>query len=139
MKCNRRDINNSVEMSLTLVSCSQVITCITRFHGEISRHETDELLVHDGCYLVRESQRSPGCYTLAIRYTYDYLQSPATTCSWLFLLHEVFDRPVSFIAIVVLFEQWYLPCRCQVMKRLCRHSRTKVLIWNEQCMLLLVW
>jgi len=38
-----------------------------RFHGEISRHEADELLLSDGCYLVRESQRNPGCYTLAIR------------------------------------------------------------------------
>ncbi|KAF6019565.1 CHN1 [Bugula neritina] len=38
------------------------------FHGEISRHEADELLLSDGCYLVRESQRNPGCYTLAIRF-----------------------------------------------------------------------
>jgi len=38
------------------------------FHGDISRHETDELLYEDGCYLVRESHRNPGCYTLAIRF-----------------------------------------------------------------------
>ncbi|XP_067935314.1 N-chimaerin-like isoform X2 [Watersipora subatra] len=38
------------------------------FHGEITRREADELLIQDGCYLVRESQKNPGCYTLAIRF-----------------------------------------------------------------------
>ncbi|XP_064594599.1 N-chimaerin-like isoform X2 [Liolophura sinensis] len=39
------------------------------FHGFISREETDSLLQEgDGCYLVRESQRAPGAYTLAIRF-----------------------------------------------------------------------
>ncbi|XP_074652325.1 N-chimaerin-like isoform X3 [Tubulanus polymorphus] len=39
------------------------------FHGAISREETDSLLSEcDGCYLVRESQRAPGTYTLAIRF-----------------------------------------------------------------------
>lgn len=39
-----------------------------RFHGCISREEADELVsVADGCYLVRESQRSPGSYTLTMR------------------------------------------------------------------------
>ncbi|XP_013395393.1 N-chimaerin [Lingula anatina] len=38
------------------------------FHGAISREDTDRLLHCDGCYLVRESQRAPGTYTLAIRF-----------------------------------------------------------------------
>ncbi|CAH3164219.1 unnamed protein product [Porites lobata] len=39
------------------------------FHGCISREEADELVSEaDGCYLVRESQRSPGSYTLTMRF-----------------------------------------------------------------------
>lgn len=39
------------------------------FHGCISREEADKLVSEaDGCYLVRESQRSPGSYTLTMRF-----------------------------------------------------------------------
>ena len=40
-----------------------------RYHGAISREEADRLLCKgDGSYLIRESQRAPGTYTLAIRF-----------------------------------------------------------------------
>ncbi|KAM4698803.1 N-chimaerin [Rhinophrynus dorsalis] len=39
------------------------------FYGMISREETDQLLsVAEGSYLIRESQRQPGTYTLALRF-----------------------------------------------------------------------
>ncbi|XP_034258127.1 beta-chimaerin isoform X2 [Pantherophis guttatus] len=39
------------------------------FHGIISREQADELLGGvDGAYILRESQRQPGCYTLALRF-----------------------------------------------------------------------
>uniref|UniRef100_A0A672S9P1 N-chimaerin n=2 Tax=Sinocyclocheilus grahami TaxID=75366 RepID=A0A672S9P1_SINGR len=38
------------------------------YHGMISREEADQLLsVAEGSYLIRESQRQPGTYTLALR------------------------------------------------------------------------
>uniref|UniRef100_A0A8B9FPY4 Beta-chimaerin n=1 Tax=Amazona collaria TaxID=241587 RepID=A0A8B9FPY4_9PSIT len=40
-----------------------------QFHGMISREEADQLLsVAEGSYLIRESQRQPGTYTLALRF-----------------------------------------------------------------------
>lgn len=40
-----------------------------RFHGIISREQADELLGGvEGAYILRESQRQPGCYTLALRF-----------------------------------------------------------------------
>uniref|UniRef100_A0A8C0QWA5 SH2 domain-containing protein n=1 Tax=Canis lupus dingo TaxID=286419 RepID=A0A8C0QWA5_CANLU len=42
------------------------------FHGMISREEADQLLsVAEGSYLIRESQRQPGTYTLALRLVMD--------------------------------------------------------------------
>lgn len=39
------------------------------YHGMISREEADQLLsVAEGSYLIRESQRQPGTYTLALRF-----------------------------------------------------------------------
>ncbi|XP_075684740.1 beta-chimaerin isoform X3 [Rhinoderma darwinii] len=39
------------------------------FHGIISREQADALLcTAEGSYLIRESQRQPGCYTLALRF-----------------------------------------------------------------------
>lgn len=39
------------------------------FHGIISREEAERMLQEgDGCYLVRESQRAPGQYTLSLRF-----------------------------------------------------------------------
>ncbi|XP_066441719.1 beta-chimaerin [Eleutherodactylus coqui] len=39
------------------------------FHGIISREQADVLLcTAEGSYLIRESQRQPGCYTLALRF-----------------------------------------------------------------------
>nr|XP_014434132.1 beta-chimaerin-like [Pelodiscus sinensis] len=39
------------------------------FHGIISREQADELLAGvEGAYILRESQRQPGCYTLALRF-----------------------------------------------------------------------
>ncbi|XP_076455541.1 N-chimaerin-like isoform X2 [Babylonia areolata] len=38
------------------------------FHGNISRPAADSLLVSDGCYLVRKSERAPDAFTLAIRF-----------------------------------------------------------------------
>lgn len=43
-----------------------------RFHGMISREAADQLLsVAEGSYLIRESQRQPGTYTLALRLVTD--------------------------------------------------------------------
>ncbi|XP_065102101.1 beta-chimaerin isoform X2 [Paramisgurnus dabryanus] len=42
---------------------------VYRFHGLISREHADELLAGiEGAYLIRESQRQPGTYTLALRF-----------------------------------------------------------------------
>ncbi|KAK2526305.1 hypothetical protein Q9966_010894 [Columba livia] len=39
------------------------------FHGIISREQADEILAGvEGAYILRESQRQPGCYTLALRF-----------------------------------------------------------------------
>lgn len=39
------------------------------YHGMVSREEADQLLsVAEGSYLIRESQRQPGTYTLALRF-----------------------------------------------------------------------
>nr|KAF6418087.1 hypothetical protein HJG63_002834 [Rousettus aegyptiacus] len=39
------------------------------FHGIISRDQADQLLGGvEGAYILRESQRQPGCYTLALRF-----------------------------------------------------------------------
>ncbi|MBN3272853.1 CHIO protein, partial [Polyodon spathula] len=44
------------------------------FHGMISREQADELLGGaEGAYLIRESQRQPGSYTLALRFGYQTL------------------------------------------------------------------
>uniref|UniRef100_A0A7N8WVI8 Beta-chimaerin n=1 Tax=Mastacembelus armatus TaxID=205130 RepID=A0A7N8WVI8_9TELE len=43
------------------------LTCT--YHGMISREEADQLLSQaEGSYLIRESQRQPGTYTLALRF-----------------------------------------------------------------------
>lgn len=48
------------------------LTLFLRFHGMISREATDQLLsVAEGSYLIRESQRQPGTYTLALRLVTD--------------------------------------------------------------------
>jgi SH2 domain len=41
-----------------------------RYHGAISREDADFMLTigGEGSYLIRESQRAPGQYTLAIRF-----------------------------------------------------------------------
>uniref|UniRef100_A0AAY4A3E0 Beta-chimaerin n=1 Tax=Denticeps clupeoides TaxID=299321 RepID=A0AAY4A3E0_9TELE len=45
-----------------------------RFHGMISRERADELLGSaEGAYLIRESQRQPGSYTLALRFGHQTL------------------------------------------------------------------
>ena len=43
---------------------------VTRYHGAISREDADFMLTigGEGSYLIRESQRAPGQYTLAIRF-----------------------------------------------------------------------
>ncbi|RXM30891.1 N-chimaerin [Acipenser ruthenus] len=42
---------------------------LTEYHGMISREAADQLLsVAEGGYLIRESQRQPGTYTLALRF-----------------------------------------------------------------------
>ncbi|XP_040208865.1 beta-chimaerin [Rana temporaria] len=44
------------------------------FHGIISREDADVLLCcGEGAYLIRESQRQPGCYTLALRFGHQTL------------------------------------------------------------------
>nr|XP_035931668.1 N-chimaerin isoform X8 [Halichoerus grypus] len=53
------------------VSCQNAIdeSAVLVFHGMISREEADQLLsVAEGSYLIRESQRQPGTYTLALRF-----------------------------------------------------------------------
>uniref|UniRef100_A0A7N8X1F9 N-chimaerin n=1 Tax=Mastacembelus armatus TaxID=205130 RepID=A0A7N8X1F9_9TELE len=41
----------------------------SQYHGMISREEADQLLSQaEGSYLIRESQRQPGTYTLALRF-----------------------------------------------------------------------
>ena len=47
---------------------NNMVSCVLRFHGIISREQADELLGGmEGAYILRESQRQPGCYTLALR------------------------------------------------------------------------
>lgn len=42
---------------------------ICRYHGNISREETDRIMGDsDGAYLVRKSERAPDAFTLAIKY-----------------------------------------------------------------------
>uniref|UniRef100_A0A6I8S043 Chimerin 2 n=1 Tax=Xenopus tropicalis TaxID=8364 RepID=A0A6I8S043_XENTR len=44
------------------------------FHGIISREQADVVLCGmEGAYLIRESQRQPGCYTLALRFGHQTL------------------------------------------------------------------
>nr|XP_033786646.1 beta-chimaerin isoform X3 [Geotrypetes seraphini] len=44
------------------------------FHGIISRTQADEILAGaEGAYLIRESERQPGCYTLALRFGHQTL------------------------------------------------------------------
>ncbi|XP_031574844.1 N-chimaerin-like [Actinia tenebrosa] len=56
------------------IPCNKEISAKPRhygkeFHGSISREEADQLVKgQDGCYLVRESQRQPGSYTLTMRF-----------------------------------------------------------------------
>ena len=51
-----------------------VIFHVGRFHGSISREEADDLVAnYDGCYLVRESQRSPGQCTLTMRFVQEFI------------------------------------------------------------------
>uniref|UniRef100_A0A3Q3AVS9 N-chimaerin n=1 Tax=Kryptolebias marmoratus TaxID=37003 RepID=A0A3Q3AVS9_KRYMA len=46
-----------------------VVAIFFRFHGMISRDHADDLLAGtEGAYLIRESQRQPGTYTLALRF-----------------------------------------------------------------------
>lgn len=47
---------------------------MSRYHGMISREEADQLLSQaEGSYLIRESQRQPGTYTLALRCVFVYI------------------------------------------------------------------
>ena len=58
-------------LSLILLKCQlrDNLILIPRFHGLISREETDTLVSgQSGCYLVRESQSSPGSFALSMRY-----------------------------------------------------------------------
>ncbi|MFT7799553.1 N-chimaerin [Arapaima gigas] len=51
------------------VSHLKIFYASPRFHGMISREEADQLLsIAEGSYLIRESQRQPGTYTLALRF-----------------------------------------------------------------------
>ncbi|TRY93305.1 hypothetical protein DNTS_010856 [Danionella cerebrum] len=55
--------------SRVLMSRSGNTGVCCRFHGLISREHADELLTGtDGAYLIRESQRQPGTFTLALRF-----------------------------------------------------------------------
>lgn len=38
------------------------------FHGAVSREEADKILTEEGSYLVRESQRAPGQFTLSMKF-----------------------------------------------------------------------
>ena len=62
---------NILNFDMCMVIKGQILLFLfVRFHGGISREEADELVSEaDGCYLVRESQRSPGSYTLTMRYS----------------------------------------------------------------------
>ncbi|XP_054535931.1 N-chimaerin isoform X2 [Pan troglodytes] len=62
-----------VRSRFTITSTSRVQAILLpqppRFHGMISREAADQLLiVAEGSYLIRESQRQPGTYTLALRF-----------------------------------------------------------------------
>uniref|UniRef100_A0A3Q1J1K5 N-chimaerin n=1 Tax=Anabas testudineus TaxID=64144 RepID=A0A3Q1J1K5_ANATE len=60
--------------SFNLISCfphtyNIMFPLSSRYHGMISREEADQLLSQaEGSYLIRESQRQPGTYTLALRF-----------------------------------------------------------------------
>uniref|UniRef100_A0AAY5E7N1 N-chimaerin n=1 Tax=Electrophorus electricus TaxID=8005 RepID=A0AAY5E7N1_ELEEL len=50
-------------------ACHELHTSFCSYHGMISREEADQLLsLAEGSYLIRESQRQPGTYTLALRF-----------------------------------------------------------------------
>ena len=63
-----------------------------RYHGAISREDADFLLTigGEGSYLIRESQRAPGQYTLAIRYDHAHVNNECPTA--------VFDRSGYYLA-----------------------------------------
>lgn len=65
--------NKCVMMCECICVCTGMWLCSGgfwgRFHGLISREQADELLGGaEGAYLIRESQRQPGTFTLALRY-----------------------------------------------------------------------
>lgn len=64
----------------------------------ISREEADQLLSQaEGSYLIRESQRQPGTYTLALRYVFVYPCSKIT-CKLCDQLHHYMQIPRDFVA-----------------------------------------
>lgn len=58
-----------MEAGFLFYFCDLFLLLTSRYHGMISREEADQLLSQaEGSYLIRESQRQPGTYTLALRY-----------------------------------------------------------------------
>jgi len=59
---------NKAKMKVKLVAVVCVLL-VVRYHGAISREDADFMLTigGEGSYLIRESQRAPGQFTLAIR------------------------------------------------------------------------
>ena len=55
-----------MKVKLVAVVC---VLLVVRYHGAISREDADFMLTigGEGSYLIRESQRAPGQFTLAIR------------------------------------------------------------------------
>ena len=68
---------------------------IVRYHGAISREDADFMLTigGEGSYLIRESQRAPGQYTLAIRLISHILLIDSR------FLHQLFPSMVVLIAV----------------------------------------
>lgn len=74
---------------------------MSRFHGMISREEADQLLSQaEGSYLIRESQRQPGTYTLALRYQ-QILPSTSncTQSHWLFKIGQRLAFPFQMMHV----------------------------------------
>jgi len=63
------DVGSQYLIAALVYSIECLFHNMARYHGAISREDADFMLTigGEGSYLIRESQRAPGQYTLAIR------------------------------------------------------------------------
>lgn len=73
-------INRCIDVECCFLSC-----LLSWFHGDLSRHAAEALLLSngtDGCYLLRNSNAGLGCFALSVRLAYNemYCQICDYTC-----------------------------------------------------------